>query len=108
MGSWSGSTGSIGGRAGERSKITNKTGDLPLKREVWQLCSTATSYCATGSETNRGRGDRHDPGQDDRTGNPPAITVCSFRPREAFSEPLIQISITFVLQNFKEFCFTIL
>ena len=53
----------------------------------------------TGSETNRGRGDRHDPGQDDRTGNPPAITICSLTPQEAFSEPLIQITITFVLQN---------
>ena len=32
--------------------------------------TTVTGDHATGSETNRGRGDRHDPGQHDRTGNP--------------------------------------
>ena len=30
----------------------------------------ATGDCTTSSETNRGHGDRHDPGQDDGTGNP--------------------------------------
>ena len=32
--------------------------------------TTATGDRTTGSETNCGRGDRHDPGQDNRTGNP--------------------------------------
>ena len=59
-------------RVPSRSPLSSLADSRVSKSALMSLVETtiATGDCTTSSDTNRGRGDRHDPGQDDGTGNP--------------------------------------
>ena len=87
------STGPLSSLADSRASTSALTSSMET--------TAATSHRATGSETNRGRGDRHDPGQDHHLFAQTSGGIFGTCNSNCYIKLLFY-------KIFKEFCFTIL